>query len=145
MTPFWIDSNIFIESANGPYTFSRVPSYWTFLDQKLAEGVICSSQMVYRELVGFGDELSRWVRNRKQKGLCREADQTVQSKMNIVADGIFSCGRYGIENINEFLSGADPWIISHALATGGTVVTNESALRPNAKKFESLTFALTML
>jgi hypothetical protein len=90
--------------------------------------------MVYRELAGFGDELSRWVKNRKQNGLNKEVDQAVQTRFQVVADGIFTCGRYGIENINEFLSGADPWIITHALVTGGTVVTNESALRPNAKK-----------
>jgi hypothetical protein len=131
---YWIDSNIFIEAANGPYTFSRAPGYWSFLDKNLASGVICTSEMVYRELVSFGDDLSKWVKNRKQKGLFEEADATVQVKLRVVVDYVSQCGRYDAPNINEFLSGADPWIIAHAMAHGGTVVTNESALRPTAKK-----------
>lgn len=134
MQPYWIDSNIFIDAANGPYTFKRAPSYWSFLDDNLNFGAICTSEMVYRELVVFGDELSRWVKNRKQKGLCKQADLTVQTQLKGVVDGVLSCGRYTIENIDEFLRGADPWIIAHAKVTNGTVVTNESALRPNARK-----------
>lgn len=134
MEPYWIDSNIFIEAANGPYTFNRAQSYWAFLDDKLANNVICTSQMVYRELASFGDQLSLWIKNRKQNGLCIEADQSVQEKLTLVADHIVNCGRYAEVNVNEFLSGADPWIIAHVLAKRGTVVTNESVLRPNAKK-----------
>jgi rRNA-processing protein FCF1 len=134
MPPYWIDSCVFIDSANGPYTFARAPGYWLFIDKGLKEKSICTSEMVYRELVGFGDELSKWIKHRKQFGLCIPLDKAVQEQMTKVADHVATCGRYDASNISDFLSGADPWIIAHAITNGGTVVTNESRLQPNAKK-----------
>jgi hypothetical protein len=134
MEPYWIDSNVFIDSATGPYPFKRAPTFWSFLDAKFNEGVICTSEMVYRELAPYGDELSGWIKNRKQNGLYKEANQEVQKKLTIVADHVSTCGRYSEPNVNDFLSGADPWMIAHVLATGGTLVTNETDVHPNAKK-----------
>jgi predicted nucleic acid-binding protein len=134
MEPYWIDSNIFIDAANGPYAFSRAPTFWAALDKKLNDGLICTSEMVYRELVTFGDQLSGWVKNRKQNGLYREVDELVQTNLTTVVDYVATCGKYDLQNANEFFSGADPWIIAHVLASGGTLVTNETALRPQAKK-----------
>jgi hypothetical protein len=132
--PYWVDSNVLIESANGPYTFNRAPTFWSALDDQLNAGLICTSEMVYRELVPFGDELSRWVKNRKQNGLYIDAGDAVQTSLTVVADYVSTCGRYDIANTNEFLSGADPWMIAHLRVSGGTLVTNETALRPLAKK-----------
>ena len=94
MKPYWIDSNFFIDSATGPYPFKRAPTFWSFLDEKLKEGTICTSEMIYRELVPYGDELSSWIKNRKQNGLYKEADQEVQKKLTIVVDYVSTCGRY---------------------------------------------------
>ena len=134
MEPYWIDSNVLIDSANGPYTFSRVPGYWAFLDLMLSQGRLCTSEMVYRELVPYGDLLSNWVKNRKQNGLCVQLTTEVQTAYSVVANHISDCGRYDQANVGDFLSGADPWMIAHVLVSGGTLVTNETALRVDAKK-----------
>jgi Domain of unknown function (DUF4411) len=62
MEPYWIDSNVFIDSATGPYPFKRAPTFWSFLDAKFNEGIMCTSEMVYRELAPYGDELSGWIK-----------------------------------------------------------------------------------
>lgn len=132
--PYWLDANVFIASANGPYSFSLAPGFWRFLDQHLLQGTMKSSETVCKEVVPCGDDLSRWVKARKQKGLCCPLTAEVQSRLTQVADHISFCGRYSDANINDFLRGADPWMIAHVLVSGGTLVTNETALRPDARK-----------
>lgn len=138
--PYWVDANVFIQSANGLLSFTRAPRFWAELAKHISSRNICTSEMVYKELVGFGDELSNWVATRKQN-LCRSADEAVQLELKKVVDYVANCTnqrsgkkRYDAANENEFFSGADPWLIAHVLKHGGTLVTNESRVHPDAKK-----------
>jgi predicted nucleic acid-binding protein len=129
---YWVDSNVFIEAKAGPYAFKVVPSFWKHIDQMLENKVIFSSEMVYKELVGYGDDLSKWLKHRKQNGLCVAVTEEVEDHFAKIADHVSH--RYDEANAGDFLKGADGWIIAHALQTKGIVVSQESKHYPNAHK-----------
>jgi hypothetical protein len=74
--------------------------------------------------VPYGDALAKWVKTRKQKGLCVHATNPVQLEFRKVADYVDTT--YSRPKSEEFLSGADPWVVAHTLHLPGTVVTQES-------------------
>jgi hypothetical protein len=130
--PYWIDSNVFIEAHGNLFRPKIVPGFWKHIDAKLADGTVKSSCLVYRELAGYGDELSNWVKTRKQSGLCMPITSEVEDNFKKIAE--YVANTYDEPNANEFLAGADGWVIAHAMATKGTVVSQESAKHPNARK-----------
>ena len=126
-TPFWLDTNVYVEAANRYYTFERVPKFWSFSSGKIESGSICSPKSVYDELMPYKDRLSSWVKARKTKGLCVHEGDNIQREFSKVADHVTVT--YPRHKSEEFLSGADPWIIACVLSVGGTVVTQESTSR----------------
>jgi len=91
--------------------------------------------MVYEEIVGNQeprDELAKWVKTRRDKGLCIKSDRQVQGRLTRIQDHIFS--NYHQAECLAFSRGADPWLIAHAWQDDGVVVTWESSRKPGAKK-----------
>lgn len=132
MPDFWLDADSFIRSKNDFYGFDIAPGFWNFLDQKVADGIIASSRLVYDELHNeVEDELSEWVEARRGSGLFVEPDADVQAAFQEIAD--YVNGHYPSHQAAAFLDGADPWLIAHAKAHGGTVVTFEES-RPHSQK-----------
>ena len=71
MPDYWLDSDSLIQTKNGPYGFDIAPSFWSFIEQKMNEGVISSSVMVYGELEnGDEDDLLLWAKQQKENGHC---------------------------------------------------------------------------
>jgi hypothetical protein len=126
-SPFWLDTNVYVEAKNRYYTFERVPKFWSFLSGKLDDGSICSPKNVYDELVNYHDQLAQWVKARKSKGLCVKTDGPVQKHLAAIAEHVVA--QYPRFKSQEFLSGADAWVVACALHFGGTVVTQESTSR----------------
>jgi hypothetical protein len=90
--------------------------------------------LVYQEIVSNEeplDDLAKWIKSRRQSGLFIGANRDVQKRMTIVSDHVLN--NYEQHHAAHFLSGADPWLIAHALPTNGVVVTHESNRHPNAK------------
>ena len=133
MPKFWIDSDSLIESKKGPYAFDIAPGFWKFLEQKISEETIASSVTVYNEFEDYGaeDDLLQWAKQQKDVGFFVEPDTIVQTVFRQIADYVNDT--YLQHNVSDFLNGADPWIIAHAKAYGGRVVTFETAA-PSAKK-----------
>ena len=131
----WLDSNVYIQAKHGPYRFKVFPRFWAFLDEQFTAGTIRSPKMVYDEIVSNEephDDLALWLKTRRQNGVCVPSSQSVQVQFRKIADHVMA--NYGEAQVAEFLGGADPWLIAHALDTGGIVVTHESAVRPDAKR-----------
>src|SRR5437016_8554918 len=118
MPIFWLDANVFIEAKDRYYPFARVPQFWSFLSGKIGEGSICCPKNVYDELIAYGDDLSRWVKARKKRGLCIQPNKGIQNDFRRVADHVDTT--YPRHRSQEFLSGADPWVIASAMHGGGT-------------------------
>jgi hypothetical protein len=131
----WIDSSVFIEAKNGPYRFNVVGVFWAFLDSQIAGGTIRCPKLVYDEIVTnetATDELAKWVKARRRSGLFVPPGRDVQTAMGTVADYVqANCESH---HAADFLRGADPWLIAHALHTDGIVVTHESKRPTGVRK-----------
>ena len=125
--PFWLDANVFIEAKNRWYPFDRVPKFWAFLAAEIDAGSISCPKYVYDEIMQGKDQLAVWIRARKSKGLCIKADADVQVEYRKIVAYVSS--KYPRNQYEEFLSGADPWLIAAAMRFGGTVVSQESTSR----------------
>lgn len=137
MRIYWLDANVPISAKNGAYKFNVFPAFWGFLDAQLRAGSLCCPKMVYKEIVKNerqNDELAVWCKNRREMGMSVAPNKEVQQAYRKVVDYVATSGRWGQAEINEFLRGADPWVIAHALATQGVVVTLESREHPDARK-----------
>ena len=125
MPDFWLDSDSLMVAKDGPYAFDLVPAFWEFIDQKAVEGIVATSEKVYEEIMNAyeDDPLRVWAQARQGEPLFRTASEAVQLCVNEVADYVQN--NYAPEWAARFFKGADPWLIAHAKAEGGRVVTFE--------------------
>jgi hypothetical protein len=110
-------------------------SFWEWMARQVGVGNIVSPRRVYQEVAEnekHQDELAKWVRHRREKGLCIAPSRLVQERLQSVTEYVVT--KYSIVEALDFLKGADPWIIAHALEDHGIVVTKESEMRSNALK-----------
>jgi Domain of unknown function (DUF4411) len=129
---YWLDS-VLIESKKRWYSFQLAPGFWSFMDTKVAEGMICASTRVYHEIVDESDDdLATWAKDRRGLPFFVDPNEEVQGALTEIAD--FVHGNYEPVHAQRFLAGADPWIIAHVKAAGGSLVTLETMTDPNAKK-----------
>ena len=132
MTDYWLDTNVFVQGSRGPYGFDIAPTFWELLDDLVADGRIASPVRVYDELFDGHDELVAWARTRRASGLFVEPDVAVQVSFREVVEYVKT--RYRpIRETHRFLDKADPWVIAHAHAKGGKVVTLEQQV-PNISR-----------
>lgn len=128
MFDFWLDTDSFVRPYREAYRPATVPKFWEFLEQKSKEQVIVSSELVLQELTVDDpkkmDELGIWAK-RQQGTLFLPATEDVQQIFRSIAETVKNNKHYARYHVHEFLSGADPWIIAHAKALGGRVVTFE--------------------
>lgn len=124
---YWLDTNVFIEAKSTYYPFARVPQFWKFLAQEITRGNICCPRPVYDELMQHKDQLATWAKVRKSSGMCVQQPAEVYKRYNIICDYVVkNTSRHRAE---EFLAGADGWVIAYAMHFGGTVVTQEARSR----------------
>lgn len=135
---YWLDTNVFIHCANKIYKFHRYPEFWQFLTVQFEALTIRSSEFVYRELVSGDDQLAAWCKTRKETGLNTFALDDVQKWYTRIADFIEHEPKYERHHKSEFYTGADCWLIAHAKADGGTVVTHETERETGKIKVNSV-------
>lgn len=138
MFDFWLDADSLIKPYREAYSFDRVPKFWKFLEEKAKEQVIVSSDLVLRELEEgcsdkkHPDELLVWARI--QRGVFfLPPTESIQQMVGQIGTYVESNAQYAPWHIQDFLGGADPWVIAHAKILGGRVVTFEKSA-PNSKK-----------
>src|SRR4051812_29192360 len=103
-----------------------VPAFWTFIETKLKDGSIRMPKMCFDEVTDGNDDLAKWGKQRKNIGhFCCKAsgDKEVQKQYAQIAEFVYE--KYPQHSAADFLKGADGWLIAHALATSGYVVTEE--------------------
>nr|AUN36130.1 hypothetical protein [uncultured bacterium] len=127
---YWLDTNVFILCANKVYPFQLYPEFWKFLFVKFESGEIRSSEFVYREMVEgkkATDFLATWCRSRKSTGLNTSATTIeVQNAYKEIVKFTESEKKYERYHRTEFYRKADCWVVAHAKADGGIVVTHET-------------------
>ncbi len=135
MPRYWVDASVWIEAHLRNYPIGMADSFWQWVAGQVEVGNIVSPRRVYQEVAEnekHQDELAKWVRHRREKGLCIAPSRFVQERLQSVTEYVVT--KYLIVEALDFLKGADPWIIAHALEDHGIVVTKESETRSNAQK-----------
>lgn len=131
-----LDANVFIEAKNTYYGLDLVPAFWSWLEQAASSGELASTDLVYDELKAGGDELADWAKDRR--GLLFR----VSSSSATVAGAVAQLGSWAeAENyhshvLQDFMDGADPFLVGAALETGSTVVTQETPAGSKKKKIK---------
>ena len=117
---YCLDTNIFIEPWNKHYSIKLTPQYWDKISNLIEEGRIFCPSAVFEELIKQDDDLSKWVKLRKEK-LVHPITETIQLKVREILKTFPR-----LINVRKNQSMADPWIIAHALVENAIVVTKES-------------------
>ena len=93
---------------------------------------------VFEELTNefHDDDLAAWARARRDTHFTSPDDE-VYAALTKVADYVVAT--YGKAFADDFLDGADPWLIAHAMAHGGRVVSRETTInQPNPNRNTNL-------
>ncbi len=130
---FLLDSDTFIQAKRRHYAFDICPGYWTAILRLHSLRLVSSIDRVRAELIGYGDELSDWVKDRAPPQFFKKTqDRAVIQQYTALGRWVEGQGQYSEEATQRFLSGADPWLIAYAMVSAETVVTYEEH-RPDAK------------
>ena len=130
---YLLDTNTFIEAKGRYYGMAICPAYWEWLLQAHEKQEIVSIDMVKDELANGNDELTQWVKDNSQIFIS-ESDTEIQTCFGTqVVPTVDGMAHMKDGTHAEFLSGADPWLIATAMATGATIVTQE-VYKPDIKR-----------
>lgn len=130
---YCLDTNVYVEAHRRYYAFDIAPGFWDGLLQLGEAQIICSPSLVGEEIMGsdYDDALTKWAKANCDL-LFVEPDESTQDTYNQIADMV-ECW-YEPQHVQQFLSGADPWVIAHAKAHQMTVVTMESLKNESRRK-----------
>ena len=132
---YLLDANTYIQAKNFHYQMTFCPAYWQWLDHQYESGRLGSISKVYDELAVYGDDLSAWVRDRREHFM-EVSPEAIQDKFAEVAQHVAGLPGKPAANIADFLSGADPWLVAVAAERGATVVTHERLVDTQSKKIK---------
>jgi len=130
-----LDANTLIEAKNRYYGMTICPGFWQWLLLKNEALDLASIVPVMDEVTKGNDELSGWVR--ENAGFFRIiTDEDTQQAFALIAGLVADQSpRMRVGAMEEFLAGADPWLIANAMVTGATVVTHEVLNLEAKRKF----------
>lgn len=132
---YLLDANTLIEAKNRYYQMSICPGYWDWLLKTNQTGEVNSIRSVRDELLRGNDALAEWVRVHAHLFL-DESDHATQTAFTEVAQHLANIAlQMKAGALDEFLSGADPWLIAKAMTTNATVVTHEQLNLAARRKF----------
>ena len=103
------------------------PDFWEWLINLAELKIISIPEMVFNELIAGNDALSEWMKKNKDVLL----DQT--SALNRINE-VMEKGYGSIDETTLDALKADPWVIAHALALEGIVVTSEKPGKQTAPR-----------
>lgn len=124
---YLIDANVFIEAKNKYYNMSFCPAFWDWLLRGCAGQQIFSIHGIYNELINGNDELKTWSMENRHFFLPM-SDEDTQRNLSAVAAYVASqqvSVPMSVGAMEEFLRGADTWLIAKAMAIVATIVTHE--------------------
>lgn len=121
--PYLLDANIFIQAKNLHYGFDFCPAFWDWLDASNQRGMVFGIERVRDELIAGDDELARWAKARGSEFFLPPDSAIVPSLARVSqwAGG----GGYDPGAVNQFLQGADYYLVAHSHAHKFVTVTHE--------------------
>lgn len=133
---YLLDANTLIEAKNRYYRMAVCPAYWTWIQRSHGAGMVSSIDLVGDELMRGNDELAAWSKDQTALFMPVSDDGTQQAFAVIAAHVAEQAGQMKPGALDEFLSGADPWLIAKAMALqDAVVVTHEQFNLEMRRKF----------
>lgn len=114
MMRYILDSNSLISSKNQYYDFDVYPGFWNFVDLALQKKIFVLIEPVFNELTRGDDELSMWIKSRKDLVIDAYTKE-VQKKYAKVVEHVTSHPKRWSKDVEAFAGGADPWLIAYLL------------------------------
>jgi hypothetical protein len=121
---YLLDTNIFVSAKNSYYPFDIVPGFWDWLARENDHDAVYTIESVVDEIVGGGDDLADWMKARRSV-LQISPTQETQPYLQQVVTWAQNCGQFNQSAIDDFLAGADFYLVAQGRETGFTVVTHE--------------------
>ncbi|MGF6282447.1 DUF4411 family protein [Pseudomonas silensiensis] len=130
-----LDANTLIEAKNRYYGMKICPGFWQWLLLKNEALALSSIAPVMDELTKRNDELADWAKENAGFFHITTDDATQEGFAQVVELVANQAPSMKIGAMDEFLAGADPWLIAKAMTTGATLVTHERLNRDARRKF----------
>lgn len=123
---YCLDANLFFTADSLYYPMDFCPAYWDMIDKHIEDGSVLILDQVYQELTKGESAVSEWIKERKDGGLVKKFhDDETQEEYKKIVNHVASSD-YKPEVIDEFLRGADPWIIAACKVHNLVLVTKET-------------------
>lgn len=132
---YLLNANTLIEAKNRYYQMRFCPGYWTWLTRSKRDGRLASVESVGVELRRGSDELAQWAVQEADLFLPESDDETQTAFAEIAGYLAAQVGNMKAGALDEFLGGADPWLIAKARVLDHTIVTLERLDIGNRRKF----------
>lgn len=122
---YLLDANVLIEAKNRYYSMKICPGFWDWIGRQFNAGALASISFVGDELKKGNDELAEWAKDHPDFFI-NVSDPNTQVAFGAVASYL-NDEAHKMRNgaLDDFLNGADPWLIAKAMTSGATVVTHE--------------------
>lgn len=130
-----LDANTLIEAKNRYYGMNICPAYWQWLMLQNQALELASIVSVRDELTKGNDDLAQWAKDNPAFFHTVSDEKTQAAYIQVAAHVAEQTGKMKVGALEEFLAGADPWLIAKALCTGATVVTHEVLNHDVKRKF----------
>ncbi len=131
---YLLDANTLIEAKNRYYSMTICPGYWSWILQSHGQGVVASIDTVSDELKQGNDDLAQWAKLH-QDLFWQVSDDATQSAFSEVAAHVVNTSAHMKPGaVEEFLSGADPWLIAKAMSTPDCVLVTHEQLNLQVKR-----------
>lgn len=132
---YLLDANTLIEAKNRYYQMSICPGYWDWLLKSNQSEIVASVDSVGEELRRGNDALAQWAKDHPHLFLAESDDATQASFAEVAQYVADNTATMKAGALQEFLSGADPWLIAKARTIDATVVTHEQFNEAVRRKF----------
>ena len=133
----FLDSNILIAAKNDIYPFDIFPSFWEFIKDSIQSEKLIVLDVVKNELLAGNDDLTTWFKDLNAPIMSINNQNIVDAYAQISMHVYSLSHNYKPSVIDSWfgnMKAADPWLIAASAAYNGRILTNETDLRPNAKK-----------
>ena len=135
---YLLDANTLIEAKNRYYRMTVCPAYWTWVQRSYGAGVVSSIEPVGVELRRGNDDLAEWAKNQTELFQPVADEATQLAFVHVAAHVASQAAVMKIGALEEFLDGADPWLIAKAMTMQGSVIVTHEQFNPQLRRKYSI-------
>ena len=135
---YLLDANTLIEAKNRYYRMTVCPAYWSWVKRSHSAGMVSSIEPVGTELRRGNDELAEWAKNHAGIFLPVFDEATQQAFAEVAAYVASKAATMKAGALEEFLNGADPWLIAKAMTTQDAVIVTQEQFNLHMRRKYSI-------